>query len=183
MQSKGFESAFDFVDHVLNNFNQVYSQQTNKKPNRFVLYCKGDDSKGFMPIDLEFENSGDHYTIVTAMPHKEKIKETLIYDGSTRPSTATTNGSLSADTNNEGGDGAAIVLAKSNVPFGTSIVSQNNSESQSLEEQQVANKAPDNAQESERQEAKFQNKPKAKTADEYVKNLVKEMRAADVPIR
>ena len=68
-------------------------------------------------------------------------------------------------TNNEGGDGAAIVLAKSNVPFGTSIVSQNNSERQSLEEQQVANKAPDNAQESERQEAKFQNKPKAKTAD------------------
>ena len=141
MQSKGFESAFDFVDHVLNNFNQVYSQQTNKKPNRFVLYCKGDDSKGFMPIDLEFENSGDYYTIVSAMPHKEKIKGTLIYDGSTRPSTATTNGSLSADTNNEGGDGAAIVLAKSNVPFGTSIVAQtpDNSKNETSSEPNIPN--------------------------------------------
>lgn len=141
MHSKGFESAFDFVDHVLNNFNQVYSQQTNKKPNRFVLYCKGDDSKGFMPIDLEFENSGDYYTIVSAMPHKEKLKGTLIYDGSTRPSTATTNGSLSADTNNEGGDGAAIVLAKSNVPFGTSIVAQtpDNSKNETSSEPNIPN--------------------------------------------
>jgi N12 class adenine-specific DNA methylase len=116
IESKGFDNPFDFISYVLNNFNQVYSQQTTKRPHRFVLYCKGDNSKGFMPMDLEFENNGNYYTIVSAMPHNEKIKGTLIYDGSTRPSTATTNGLLSTDTNNEGGDGAAIVLAKSNVP-------------------------------------------------------------------
>lgn len=46
----------------------------------------------------------------------ESKSGTSTYDGSTRPSTATTNGLLSTDTNNEGGDGAAIVRAKSDVP-------------------------------------------------------------------
>ena len=135
-----------------------------------MLYCKGDDSKGFMPIDLEFENSGDYYTIVSAMPHKEKIKGTLIYDGSTRPSTATTNGSLSADTNNEGGDGAAIVLAKSNVPFGTSIVAQtpDNSKNGTPAEANIPNNqenSQDGAQQAEGSEQEQTPVPAERSAD------------------
>lgn len=125
MQSKGFNDVYEFIDHVLKNFNQVYSQQTEKKPNRFVLYCKDDKSKGFMPIDLELKKDTDgYYTIVSAMPHKAKIKGTLVYDGSSRPSTATTDSLLSSDTNGKGGDDAEIVLAKPNVPLSTQSVAQ-----------------------------------------------------------
>ena len=125
MQSKGFKNVYEFIDHVLKNFNQVYSQQTEKKPNRFVLYCKDDKSKGFMPIDLELKKDTDgYYTIVSAMPHKAKIKGTLVYDGSSRPSTATTDSLLSSDTNGKGGDDAEIVLAKPNVPLSTQSVAQ-----------------------------------------------------------
>lgn len=125
MQSKGFNDVYEFIDHVLKNFNQVYSQQTEKKPNRFVLYCKDDKSKGFMPIDLELKKDTDgYYTIVSAMPHKAKIKGTLVYDGSSRPSTATTDSLLSSDINGKGGDDAEIVLAKPNVPLSTQSVAQ-----------------------------------------------------------
>lgn len=125
MQSKGFKNVYEFIDHVLKNFNQVYSQQTEKKPNRFVLYCKDDKSKGFMPIDLELKKDTDgYYTIVSAMPHKAKIKGTLVYDGSSRPSTATTDSLLSSDTNGKGGDDAEIVLAKPNVPLSTQSIAQ-----------------------------------------------------------
>ena len=125
MQSKGFKNVYEFIDHVLENFNQVYSQQTEKKPNRFVLYCKDDKSKGFMPIDLELKKDTDgYYTIVSAMPHKAKIKGTLVYDGSSRPSTATTDSLLSSDINGKGGDDAEIVLAKPNVPLSTQSVAQ-----------------------------------------------------------
>lgn len=134
MKSKGFTNVYAFVDHVLKNFNQVYIQQSANKPNRFVLYCKGDDSKGFMPIDLELKkDTKGYYTIVSAMPHKEKIKGTLIYDGSSRPSTATTNSLLSSDTNNKGGDDAEIVLAKSNVPLSDNSISQKPQESKTQE--------------------------------------------------
>ena len=44
-------------------------------------------------------------------------KGTLIYDGSSRPSTVTTDSLLSSDINGKGGDDAEIVLAKLNVPF------------------------------------------------------------------
>lgn len=125
MQAKGFKNVYEFIDHVLKNFNQVYSQQTEKKPNRFVLYCKDDKSKGFMPIDLELKkDTNGYYTIVSAMPHKAKIKGTLVYDGSSRPSTATTDSLLSSDTNGKGGDDAEIVLAKPNVPLSTQSVAQ-----------------------------------------------------------
>lgn len=125
MQSKGFKNVYEFIDHVLKNFNQVYSQQTEKKPNRFVLYCKDDKSKGFMPIDLELKkDTNGYYTIVSAMPHNAKIKGTLIYDGSSRPSTVTTDSLLSSDINGKGGDDAEIVLAKSNVPLSTTSVAQ-----------------------------------------------------------
>lgn len=53
-----------------------------------------------------------------------KQKGTLIYDGSARPSTVSTNGPLSTETGNKGGAGSAIVLAKSNVPFVDNIISQ-----------------------------------------------------------
>lgn len=134
MKSKGFTNVYAFVDYVIKNFNQVYSQQSANKPNRFVLYCKGDNSKGFMPIDLELKkDTKGYYTIVSAMPHKEKIKGTLIYDGSSRPSTATTNSLLSSDTNNKGGDDAEIVLAKSNVPLSDNSISQKPQESKTKE--------------------------------------------------
>lgn len=118
MRDKGFKNVFDFVRHVANNFNRVYSQKTEKKPNRFALYCSEDTSKGLMAVDLEIKKDTDgYYTIVSAMPHKPKIKGTLVFDGSSRPSTVTTDSLLSSDTNNKGGDDAEIVLAKPSVPF------------------------------------------------------------------
>lgn len=125
MRDKGFKNVFDFIRHVANNFNRVYSQQTEKKPNRFALYCSEDTSKGLMAVDLEIKKDTDgYYTIVSAMPHKPKIKGTLVYDGSSRPSTVTTDSLLSSDTNNKGGDDAEIVLAKPNVPFSKSSLAQ-----------------------------------------------------------
>ena len=70
--NKGFANALEHIEYILSNFAQTYSRQSNKKPNRFVLYCQ-DTTKGFMPIDLEFEKGNDdYYTIISAMPHKEK---------------------------------------------------------------------------------------------------------------
>ena len=48
----------------------------------------------------------------------------MIYDGSSRPSTATTDSLLSSDINGKGGDDAEIVLAKPNVPLSTQSVAQ-----------------------------------------------------------
>ena len=114
-----------YINHILNNFTQIYSQQTANKPNRFVLYCN-DKSKGFMPIDLEFEqNSKGYYTIVSLMPHREKIKGILLFDGSANPSTATADGTLLDESSKNGG---AATLPntheKSNVPS-TPTVPQN----------------------------------------------------------
>lgn len=107
MQQKGY-GVMDYINHILQNFNQVYSQQTDKRPNRFVLYCKGDESKGFMPIDLELEQTGEKfYVIVSAMPHKAKIKGTMLFDGSANPSAVTTNGTLLEETNKNGGVGTS----------------------------------------------------------------------------
>lgn len=78
-----------------------------------------------MPIDLKLKkDTNGYYTIVSAMPHKAKIKGTLIYDGSSRPSTATTDSLLSSDINGKGGDDVEIVLAKSNVPLSTKRIAQ-----------------------------------------------------------
>lgn len=63
--------------------------------------------------NVELHLSGDN---IIPQNEGESKSGTSTYDGSTRPSTATTNGLLSTDTNNEGGDGAAIVRAKSDVP-------------------------------------------------------------------
>lgn len=63
--------------------------------------------------NAELHLSGDN---IIPQNEGESKSGTSTYDGSTRPSTATTNGLLSTDTNNEGGDGAAIVRAKSDVP-------------------------------------------------------------------
>ena len=121
MGDKGHLNVISFINHTLTNFNQIYSQQSDEHPNRFVLYCKGDNSKGFMPIDLEFEhNNGNFYTIVSAMPHNSKIKGTLVYNGSATPSTATANSELLPDNGHKGGadSGSAAntkVLSTSNV--------------------------------------------------------------------
>lgn len=125
MKQKGYD-VMGYINHILNNFNQIYSQQSDKKPNRFVLYCK-DDSKGFMPIDLEFERgSDDYYTIVSAMPHRAKIKGTLLYDGSANPSIATTDDTLLAEADNKGGvSNTANTHGKSNVPSSNSTIPQN----------------------------------------------------------
>lgn len=98
--------------------------------------------------DAELHLSGDN--IISQNANNSK-KGTSVTDGSTRPSTAATNGSLSAGTNNNGGDGAAIVQAETDVR--ASIVAQNavESQQQTTEEQQAANNAPDNTQESEHQ--------------------------------
>ena len=98
--------------------------------------------------DAELHLSGDN--IISQNANNSK-KGTSVTDGSTRPSTAATNGSLSAGTNNNGGDGAAIVQAETDVP--ASIVAQNavESQQQTTEEQQAANNAPDNTQKSEQQ--------------------------------
>lgn len=125
MKQKGYD-VMGYINHILNNFNQIYSQQSDKKPNRFVLYCK-DDSKGFMPIDLEFEKgSDDYYTIVSAMPHRAKIKGTLLYDGSANPSIATTDDTLLAEADNKGGvSNTANTHGKNNVPSSNSTIPQN----------------------------------------------------------
>lgn len=125
MKQKGYD-VMGYINHILNNFNQIYSQQSDKKPNRFVLYCK-DDSKGFMPIDLEFEKgSDDYYTIVSAMPHRAKIKGTLLYDGSANPSIATTGDTLLAEADNKGGvSNTANTHGKNNVPSSNSTIPQN----------------------------------------------------------
>lgn len=74
-----------------------------------------------MPVDLELRRGEKpYYTIVTVMPHRPNIKGTLLYDGSARPSTATTNGTLLASDNSKGGvvtDANGNV--KSNVPSST----------------------------------------------------------------
>ncbi len=125
MKQKGYD-VMGYINHILNNFNQIYSQQSDKKPNRFVLYCK-DDSKGFMPIDLEFEKgSDDYYTIVSAMPHRAKIKGTLLYDGSANLSIATTGDTLLAEADNKGGvSNTANTHGKNNVPSSNSTIPQN----------------------------------------------------------
>lgn len=107
---------------------RIFSDSLNPVRGFYVSHldnCKDDKSKGFMPIDLELKkDTNGYYTIVSAMPHKAKIKGTLIYDGSSRPSTATTDSLLSSDINGKGGDDVEIVLAKSNVPLSTKRVAQ-----------------------------------------------------------
>lgn len=43
IKQKGYD-IMSYINHILNNFTQIYSQQTANKPNRFVLYCN-DKSK------------------------------------------------------------------------------------------------------------------------------------------
>jgi len=74
IQSKGFENIPKYVTHILKNFNQIY--KSNEKENRIILYCKGDESKGLIPIDLELQKSDDeYYTIVTAYPRRRVKKK------------------------------------------------------------------------------------------------------------
>ena len=122
MKQKGY-GVMDYINHILQNFNQVYSQQTEKRPHRFVLYCKGDESKGFMPIDLELEQTGENcYIIVSAMPHRPKINGTLLFDGSANPSAATTDDTLLEEINKNGGvDTSPNTHGKSTVPSVSTI--------------------------------------------------------------
>lgn len=116
IEGQGYD-VMSYITHILKNFNQIYDQSEGLRRNRFVLYIKGDSSKGFMPVDLTFDKGADgFYTIITVMPHKSKIKGTLIFDGSANPSPATTNGALSTETNNKGGVSSAITHVKNNVP-------------------------------------------------------------------
>ena len=122
MKQKGY-GVMDYINHILQNFNQVYSQQTEKRPHRFVLYCKGDESKGFKPIDLELEQTGENcYIIVSAMPHRPKINGTLLFDGSANPSAATTDDTLLEEINKNGGvDTSPNTHGKSKVPSVSTI--------------------------------------------------------------
>ena len=124
MAMKGY-TVMDFINHTLQNFNQVYSQQTEKRPNRFAVYCKGDEAKGFIPVDLEIEQGeGNYYNIVSAMPHRDNIKGLVLFDGSATPSADTTNGTLIQDGNNNGGVASQSAFRKSTSPIKNSI-SQN----------------------------------------------------------
>ena len=141
IQNKGFKNAIDFINHTLNNFNQIYDQshihkKSGKLIKRFVLYCKGDESKGFIPLDLELENDeGNYYTIVSATPHNEKINGELIFDGSSRPSTVAADGSLIEDSNNKSGVVSPRADAKTNPPLkNISQNIENDKAKQNLEE-------------------------------------------------
>ena len=124
MMMKGY-TVMDFINHTLQNFNQVYSQQTEKRPNRFAVYCKGDEAKGFIPVDLEIEQGeGNYYNIVSAMPHRDNIKGLVLFDGSATPSADTTNGTLIQDGNDNGGVASQSAFRKSTSPIKNSI-SQN----------------------------------------------------------
>ena len=124
MAMKGY-TVMDFINHTLQNFNQVYSQQTEKRPNRFAVYCKGDEAKGFIPVDLEIEQGeGNYYNIVSAMPHRDNIKGLVLFDGSATPSADTTNGTLIQDGNDNGGVASQSAFRKSTSPVKDSI-SQN----------------------------------------------------------
>ena len=83
IKSKGFENIPNYIEHILKNFNQIYK---GKDSDRIILYCKGEKSKGLMPLDLELEKStnDEYYTVVTAYPRRRANKnDTLILD--TRP--------------------------------------------------------------------------------------------------
>ena len=80
IQSRGFKNIPSYVEHILKNFNQIY--KSSQEENRIILYCKGDQSKGLMPIDLELEKGEDNfYTVVTAYPRrKPKGGDKLLVD-------------------------------------------------------------------------------------------------------
>ena len=57
-----------------------------------------------MPVDLELQKDEDgYYTIVSLMPHGNKIKGALLFDGEANPSTDTADGTQSSVANNKGG--------------------------------------------------------------------------------
>ncbi len=120
MKQKGYDVT-DYINHILKNLNQVYDQRTEKRPYRFVLYCK-DDSKGFMPLDITLDKDGDFYTIVSTMPHRAKINGTLFFDGSANPPASTTKGILLEETSDNGGAGTSPnTHGKNNVPSTLSV--------------------------------------------------------------
>ena len=115
-QHRGFENVPQYVEHVLKNFNQVY--KANEEDNRIILYCKGENSKGFMPLDLELEQGeDDFYSIITAYPRrKANKKETLLID--TRPTNVSTVAATVPhlqDSNNENGVASQRDIVVSNV--------------------------------------------------------------------
>ncbi|MBQ6004817.1 MAG: transglycosylase SLT domain-containing protein, partial [Selenomonadaceae bacterium] len=116
IKDRGFENIPQYVEHVLKNFNQVY--KADKEENRIILYCKGDTSKGFMPLDLEFEKREDNfYNIITAYPRRRANKrETLLID--TRPTNASTVAATVPhlqDSNNQNGVASQRDIVVSNV--------------------------------------------------------------------
>ncbi len=122
IQSRGFKNIPEYVIHILKNFNQIY--KSNAKKNRIILYCKGDFSKGLMPIDLELEKGDDdYYTIVTAYPRRRVKKEdTLLVD--TRPtnvSTDTASVPRLQDSNDKSGVASRRDIAESNVSSAENI--------------------------------------------------------------
>ena len=79
-----------------------------------------------MPLDLELQRGEDgFYSIVSAMPHRAKIKGTLLYDASATATAATTDGTLLANNIQNGGDVSANANAnKESVPSVDSTISQ-----------------------------------------------------------
>ena len=116
IKDRGFKSIPQYVEHVLKNFNQVYKARGGE--NRIILYCKGDESKGFMPLDLELEKrEDDFYNVITAYPRRRANKnETLLID--TRPTNVSTVAATVPhlqDSNNKNGVASQRDIVVSNV--------------------------------------------------------------------
>lgn len=114
IKARGFQNIPDYVDHILKNFNQIY--KATDDDNRITLYCKGDESKGLMPLDLDLGK--DYYTIVTAYPRRRANKnEALILD--TRPTNVPADAASALremDGNNNNGVTSTRDIAEENAP-------------------------------------------------------------------
>ena len=105
-----------------------------------------------MPIDLAFEqNAKGYYTIVSLMPHRAKIKGTLLFDGSANPSTATADGTLLDESSNNGGAATSPnTHEKSNVPD-ASTVPQSQQNVKENSDTTVGNKVEDSNEHAEQE--------------------------------
>ena len=105
-----------------------------------------------MPIDLAFEqNAKGYYTIVSLMPHRAKIKGTLLFDGNANPSTAASDGTLLDESSNNGGAATSPnTHEKNNVPD-TSTVPQSQQNVKENSDTTVGNKVEDSNEHAEQE--------------------------------
>ena len=129
IKEKGFDNPIDFVQYILKNFNQIYKPEDN----RIILYCDGDESIGYMPMDLEIEQGKDYYRIISAYPHKpKKIKEKPVYDSRhTQPSTDSVDGATQSSENNKDGVLTERAIEKTDSSLEESVTSNESEDNDS----------------------------------------------------